>query len=140
MTKVPKGKRRPEVRPRARRVGGTGLRLPGKLVRVIAEPGKRRSWAQHTFLCKQPEEGVLLALPLTAREAGIRSLHLGASLRPHPRAAEPDARLARQVLGCNHSPRSSWGTSGGRTCSPFSIAIIVTSSSCWLLIRDRNTL
>jgi hypothetical protein len=43
MTKVPKGKRRPEVRPRARRVGGTGLRLPGKLVRVIAEPGKRRS-------------------------------------------------------------------------------------------------
>lgn len=37
--KAPRGKRRPEVRPRARRLGGTGLRPPGKLVRAIAEPG-----------------------------------------------------------------------------------------------------
>lgn len=39
----------------------------------------------------------------------------GRTSAPHPRVAEPDARLARQVLGCNHNPHSSWGASGGDT-------------------------
>lgn len=127
------------MRPRARRLGGTGLRPPGRCCVQLRNPGEPLLSPAH--LAMQTAGGRSPARPARrGAGAGARSLHLGTRSRSPP-AAEPDARGAGWA-GPGAQSQGSQPLRDSRRKGPAapSLSYTLLSSLCWLLVRDRNAL